>query len=304
MPKISRPVKPLADVNVLPQADGSNKIVACFMPDPQVLSGEAESRAVLALDASRSIKSMFGGGPFGGGSNYVEMVGRKLGEILCDVTKSGKVSMLYWALGGGAETQVIGELDGAGCASVAIGGPPANMWGRGTHMLPVIKYIVEDVGESSEWTIGVIITDGIIEDEQACMDYCLQVGRELDEGKRSPIKLVLIGVGDELDKDQLDRFDDMFEDTPLADKVDLFSSGVAASMQEEADIVGTVFGEIMDEEMIVADSGRILDGAGRQIASFPDGLPGKFSFTLPKGATSFTVHTLHGEVVQDVSEAL
>ena len=68
MAKIARPNKPLADVNVpTPNSNASNEVVVCFMPDPDILWGEAESRAVLALDASRSIKKMFGiAGPFGG----------------------------------------------------------------------------------------------------------------------------------------------------------------------------------------------------------------------------------------------
>src|SRR5438034_81628 len=66
MPKISRPTRPLADVNVLPRRDGSHEIVVCFMPDPDLLfGGEANARAFLALDASASLKKLYGfGGPF------------------------------------------------------------------------------------------------------------------------------------------------------------------------------------------------------------------------------------------------
>ena len=309
MAKIDRPMRPLADVNVLPQSDGSHEVVVCFMPDPDIVvpgGGEAESRAVLALDASRSIKNMFGfGGPFGGDPNYVEMVARKLGEILCGVTRSGKVSMLYWALGpGGGETEEIGEVDAGGCAKVSIAGPKKGNWGTGTQLLPPIKYIVEEVGEKAAWTMGVIVTDGIIEDEEACMKYCARIGQELADGKRSELKLVLIGVGDEVDEGQLERFDDMFEDTPLEDTVDIWSHGIAASMRDESDIMGVLFGELVSEDMEVAPSGSVLDGSGNELASFPDGMPGKFRFILPKGSTSFTVHTPKGEVTQDVSEVV
>ncbi|MCA9071554.1 MAG: hypothetical protein KDA84_21660 [Planctomycetaceae bacterium] len=310
MPKISRPNRPLADVNVLPQNDGSAEVVACFMPDIDVLVGEGESRAVLALDASRSIKTMYGGGAFGSSPNYVQAVARKLGSILSEVSRSGKVTISYWALGMGEDIELAGEFDESGCSNAAITGPKTKKWGKGTQLLPTIRYIAETVDQGSEWTMGVIITDGIIEDEKACSDYCLQLGENIKKAvdggtrRKDSFKLVLIGVGEEVDVGQLERFDDMFEGTPLADDVDLFSHGIAADMQDEDDILNVVFGELMNEETIVASTGCILDPSGNEIKNFSDGLPGKFRFTLPKGSTSFTVHTPQGDVVQDISEAL
>ena len=306
MAKITHPTSPLADVNVLPQNDGTHKLVVCFMPDPDILVGEGESRAVLALDASKSIKKMYGGGIFGD-PNYVQAVARKLGTTLTGVSKSGKVSMLYWALKAGDGIEEIGEFDEAGCKAASITGPkkPTD-WGKGTHLLPPIKYIVETVVPGADWTMGVIITDGIIEDEEACMKYCEKIGKEMASGKRGAesLKLVLIGVGEEVDEGQLERLDDMFEGTDLEDDVDIWSHGVAASMQDESDIVGVLFGELMTEDLIVQPSGSVLDDQGNEIASWADGLPGKFNFILPKGVTSFTVHWPGGEVTQDISEAL
>lgn len=302
MAKIARPNRPLADVNVIPQKDGSAEVIVCFMPDPDILLGEKkEARAVLALDASRSIKKMFGlGGPFGGDPNYVELVARKLGDILCNVSRPSKVSMLYWAVGaGGDQIQPIGEFDEASCRSANVAGPKT--WGTGTKMLPPLKHIIDGIASKADWTMGVIITDGIIEDEKDCMDYCMKVGKELAAGKRKEIKLVLVGVGEEVDEGQLERFDDMFEGSGI--DVDLWSHGVASSMRDESDIIGVLFGELMTEELEIADSGSVSDGAGNEIQSF-EPMPGKFRFVLPKGATSFTVHTPRGDVTQDVSEAL
>src|SRR5262245_53543618 len=99
MPKVTRPTRPLAVVNVLPHRDGSHEVVASFMPDPDLLfGGEANGRAFLALDASASLKRMYGyGGPFGGDPNYVQAVARKLGSLLASVTRSGTVFATYWA---------------------------------------------------------------------------------------------------------------------------------------------------------------------------------------------------------------
>lgn len=310
MAKIPRPNKPLADVNIPnPDKNSANEIVACFLPDKESIWGspEANAKAVLALDASRSIRKMFGlGGPFGGDPNYVELVSRKVSEILCDITKLGNVSILYWALGpGGEELASLGEFSRDQCSSVDISGPPKNNWGTGTKILPPIKAIVDNHFDKAEAAMGVIVTDGIIEDETEAIDYCMKLGERLDkENKADSFKLVLIGVGEEVDEGQLERFDDMFEGTPLEDKVDIWSHGVAASMKDEADILSVLFGEMMSEDTIIADSGNILDANGNEIHSFPDGIPGKFRFTLPKGQHSFTVHTPKGEVTQDISEVL
>ena len=305
MGRIAQPTRPLADVNLLPKPDGSHEVVACFLPDVESLVGEGDARAVLALDASRSIKDQFGlGGVFDPKPNYVQGVARKLGEILCGVTRNGKVSMTYWAMGpGGANTEVIGEFDAAGCGTAAFTGPKAkNAWGTGTRMLPALKYAVETVGKDADLTFGVIVTDGIIEDEPDCVAYCLELGGKIVAGTHKAVKFVLIGVGSQVNVEQLEKFNDMFEDTPLKGQVDLFASGVAADMRDEDDIVGVLFGELMTEEVMLAATGRVLSG-GREVKSYPDGLPGKIRFQLPAGATEFTVETPNGSVTQDVSGA-
>lgn len=306
MARVARPNRPLADVNLLPQKDGSHEVVVCFLPDVESLVGEGDSRAVLALDASRSIKDQFGvGGIFDAKPNYVQGVARKLGEILAGVTRTGKVSMLYWAMGpGGGETEVVGEFDAPTCLKTNIVGPKKkNGWGTGTRMLPAVKYIVEDVGKGSDLTLGVIITDGIIEDEADCMTYCMKLGESIVQGKHKQVKLVLIGVGAQINEEQLQKFNDMFETTPLKGKIDLWASGVAADMRDESDIIGVLFGELINEETIIADSGRVVS-SGLELKNFSDGLPGKFRFILPKGHTEFTVETPSGSVTQDVADAL
>lgn len=307
MPRIARPVKPLADVNVLPQKDGSNEIVACFMPDPDTLVGEGESRAVLALDASKSIKEMFGGGSvFMPKPNFVQAVARKIGEILCNIARSGKVSIMYWALGpGGSETEQIGEFSADKCGQAQIAGPSKKNWGTGTRLLPPVKHIIEIVAAKSSFTMGVVITDGIIEDIEDVKKYCYKVGESLvSKGKEKGLKLVLIGVGNEIDEAQLQALNDMFEDTALEGKIDLWATGIAADMQEEADIIGTLFGELMSEEDSIAPSGRVVTN-GKLVHSYSDGLPGKIRFKLPKGATEFTIQVPnHSDVTQDISEAL
>ena len=304
MPKISKPNRPLADVNVLANKDGSHDVVVCFMPDPDVLVGEGNSKAFLALDASASLKAMYGGATvFDTTPNYVQGVARKLGSILTSVTKSGKVSALYWAVSpDGSKTEIIGELNEEGWNRATISGPKREKWGRGTKLLPAIQYGVDQIARDADWTMGVIVTDGIIEDEQDCMQYCLSVGKAIADGKRKPIKLVLIGIGQDVDEDQLERFDDMFEGTGI--DYDLWSHGMVASMQDESDILAVLYGELMDEDVVVASSGSVEDGSGRVLAAWTDGLPGKFRVALPKGQSAILIRTPTASVEQDLSEAI
>lgn len=304
MPKLPRPSRPLADVNVLPQKDGSHEIVVCFMPDPDIIVGEGNSKAFIALDASNSLKKMYGfSGPFGGDPNYVELVGRKLGAMLTSVVKSGKVSAIYWAVSpDGSKTEEIGEFDEIGWATAAVPGPKKEKWGKGTKLLPAIRYGVEQVAKGADWTMGVIITDGIIEDEADCINYCLQIGKEMATGKRKPMKLILIGIGEEVDEEQLARFDDMFEGKNI--DYDLWSSGTVASMKDEADIMGVLYGELMTEDTIISSTGRVEDSSGRQLIAWTDGMPGKFRFMLPKGEKQFIIRTPTKDVQQDVSEVI
>ncbi|MBM3303119.1 MAG: hypothetical protein FJY85_24635, partial [Deltaproteobacteria bacterium] len=285
MPAIARPTKPLAKVNVYEkQKDGSCKIEVCFLPDlVKVFGAEAESKAVLGLDASRSMYDMYGAqtGPFPDPNkpNCVQLVARKLGDILSGGTKSGKATAFYWAMNAAGDgTKVIGELDAAGWSNVKISGPQRTAeWGRGTKLLPALKLVVDQIHQGSDFTMAVIITDGIIEDEKDCMDYCMKVGAGLAGGKVKPLKMVLVGVGQEVDEDQLSRLDDMFEGTNLEGKVDLWSTGTVASMQDESDIYGVLFGELMDADTEIARSGRVETRSGKELISWTDGMPGKFS---------------------------
>jgi len=299
--------RPLADVNVLPQKDGTHEIVVCFMPDPEMLVGEGNSKACLALDASLSLKKMYGGqmGSFSTNEpNYVEAVAQGLGRILCAATKSGKVNGVYWAVSqDGSKIEDFGTYDESGWGSVKISGPQKEKWGRGTRILPVIKHCVENVGKGFDLTFGVIITDGIIEDEQDATTYCLTVGKEMATGKRKPVKLILIGIGEEVDEGQLERFDDMFEGSGI--DYDLWSHGMVASMKDEADIMGVLYGELIDEDTpITSSGGRVEDSKGRELIAWADGMPGKFRFILPKGEKKFFIRTPNQDIEQDCSEVI
>ncbi|MEZ6127170.1 MAG: hypothetical protein R3C59_00645 [Planctomycetaceae bacterium] len=313
MTKITSPVRPLADVNVLGLEDGDYEVVVNILPtDIEDIVGEGELKTALAMDASRSMKPMFGGSSVFDEDpqpNLVQAVTRKLAGLITDMTQDS-IEIFYWALDKGEGLEQVGTFDRSTVAKASISGPKKRRWGVGTHLLPTIRYFAETIDKGSDWTFGVIITDGLIQDEQACVDYCMKLGRriaaDVESGRRrdNSFKLVLIGVGAEVDQDQLERFDDMFEGTDLEESIDLWSHGVASSMQQESDIMNVLFGELASEAQIVAASAVILDAQGQELASFTDGLPGRFRFVLPNGNRSFTVKTPKSEVTQDISEAV
>jgi len=304
MTNIARPTKPLADVNVLPQSDCSHKITVVFMPNMASLYGEGSIKAFLAIDGSVSMKTMYGDGSiFMNLPNYVEAVTRKIGEILTEVTGSRTISAIYWSVGpDGGEVEDIGEFDGAGWKKASIKGPRVEQWGRGSKLLPAIQYIVKNFTKDADWTIGAILTDGIIEDEEECFTFCQEVGRKYEGMRPEPVKLVFIGIGENVDEGQLERFDNMFEGTGI--DYDLFSFGVVSLIKEESDILSLFFSDLVSDDVFVAPMGRVEDSKGNVLISWSDGMPGKFEFILPKGEKQFAIKAPGVDIVQDVSEAI
>lgn len=150
----------------------------------------------------------------------------------------------------------------------------------------------------------VFITDGIIEDLDEVKRYSLQFARQIAVGQRAFIKLVLIGIGEEVDERQMEELDDMFEGSELKDPkghaIDLWDHKLASEMRELAEI----FAEVVSEDIVVASSGRVLDANGRLVKDYANGLPALLRFTLPAGSRSFTLSIPDGNVTQDLTEAL
>ena len=303
--KVTNLSKGIADVNVLNHDNGEYEVVVCFSPDPEIIVGEGNSKALIALDGSRSMRKVYGGaaGPFGGSEpNYVEPMGRGIAKLLCEVTKSGKVDSIYWAVGQeGNQIEIIGAHNEEEWEDVSLNGPKSKM-GTGTYILPVIQYIVETVAKNSDWTMGVIITDGIIDDEEASIQYCFELGKKMAEGNIKPIKLVLIGIGESVNEAQLQRFDDMFEESDI--DYDLWSHGVTSSFRNIEDVKNVLYGELISEDTFVADSAVLKDDKGNVIKSFSDGLPGKFRFNISGNVNGFVIEANGISISQDISEAL
>lgn len=309
MAQLAQPVEPFGEVNVFRQPNGSLRIVATVLMEPDIEG----ARCGLALDASASMKKMYGANvPVGslfaraaGATNVVEPVARTMAAYLARFSSTGTVNLIYWACApDGSRIEEIGEIDGAQAGSIKIAGPRTLPWGRGTKLLPPVRYFVEHAFRAAPWAVCVFVTDGLIEDLEEVKQFCHGFARQIAAGQRSFIKLVLIGVGEEVDERQMEELDDMFDGSdlrdPKGDPIDLWDHKLASEMRQLQEI----FAEVVTEDLIVADTGRVLDAAGRTVKDYATGLPALLRFTLPAGSTSFTLTLPNGRVTQDLREAL
>jgi hypothetical protein len=302
--QLSKPSDPFGEVNVYKQPNGEIEIVATILMTPDIEG----ARTGLALDASASMKAMYGvgGNPlFGGPPNLVEPVAQTMTSYLANFSSTGKCHVIYWAVNpDGTATEPLGDFDATGAKMQAFTGPTLHPWGRGTKLLPPVKHFVETEFKDAPWSICVFVTDGVIEDLQDVKAYCLEFGKKIAAGDRAFTKLVLLGVGAEVDEGQMEELDDMFEGSGLVDKkgddIDLWDHTLAAEMKS----LEEVFKEVVSKDTIVAPSARVFDNSGSLVHEYADGLPAIMRFRLPAGATSFKVEFPGGSVTQDISEGL
>ena len=306
MAKLRQPVEPFGDVNVLFK-ENEMEVVASILMVPDIEG----ARVGLALDASTSMKKMYGmsglvGSAFFQAStvpNIMEPVAKSMAAYLANFAGDGKVALTYWACSvDGSKIEEIGTFSADQIKNLSISGPKKQQWGRGTKLLPCLRHFLNEMMVDSPWSLAVFVTDGILEDLQEVKEYCLQIGKEIAAGKRKFIKLVLLGVGEEVDESQMEELDDMFEGSGLQDPdgndLDLWCHKLASDMKR----LEEVFAEVVTENTIVAAQGRVTDSSGNEVASYPDGLPAKIRFRMPKNSKSFTVEYPGGKIVQDIRE--
>lgn len=307
--QLTNVVEPFGEVNVYQQNNGDLKIVATVLSEPVL----EHVKIGLALDGSASMKGMYGSGvgifkP----DNTVQPVARTMVGYLANFSyPTGKVDIVYWACSpDGSQIEEIGEFDAQSIKNIALAGPKKLPWGRGTKLLPPLEHFVNKFQQGAK-TLGLVkepcgfcvfITDGIIEDLTAVKQYCIQYAQEISQGKKAFIKLFLLGVGEEIDKGQMDDLDDLeigCKDTAGVD-IDFWDHQLASDMNQ----LEQVFKELVSEDVIVVSSGRILNQAGKNCQEYADGVPALLKFTLPAGSTAFTLESPKGNFTQDISEAL
>lgn len=298
---LPNPTKPFGSINV-EKDERTNEISvnAQIVVDRLVDKDgkEIEGAAFgLALDGSRSMKDNYGtSGPFASTPNLVEPVAKSMLRFLSKFSGDGSVELAYWAVGpGGIEVEEAGNIKTNQIDALKI--RPQKSMGGQTHLMPVIDYFVNNKLKSAPWGMGIVITDGLVDDMEEVEKWSEQYAQEVASGKRKLIKLVLIGLGEHVDAGQLERLDN-FE---ASVDVDIWSSKLASEMEELIEI----FDEVMSENLILAPSGKVLDDKGNVLASYNDGLPAKLSFKLKSVSSDFRLEIPGQPVIkQDLNAAL
>ena len=250
----------------------------------------------MTFGAAGAVSSLFAASS----PNIVEPVARTIGSFLANFDSDGRTSVIYWACGiGGGELEDLGDMTAAEVKARSFA-PPKN-FGSGTKLLPAIQHFADTKFPSAPWTIFVFLTDGAIEDLDAVKQYSRQLGQQVADGKRNFIKLVLIGVGAEVNEAQMEELDDL-DYGGLKDKagelVDLWDHKMASSMQK----IEEIFAEVVTSNTILAPSAAITDAVGNPVrpigrGSYADGLPALLEFTMPASSKSFTLNLPNGKSV-------
>jgi len=106
------------------------------------------------------------------------------------------------------------------------------------------------------------------------------------------LKCVLIGLGSNINEDQMEQLDDLDSGT----EVDIWDHKIAKDMRQTTEI----FAELVTENQIVAPSARILDASGQVAKAYTDGLPAKIEFTMPATSDWFELEVGGERIRQSV----
>ena len=228
--------------------------------------------------------------------NYTENILQPLVQdfiayLADNLDRTGKTSLIYWGCGKGAETQVLGEFDAITCQQVKISGPATFQLGKTTKLCPAIAYFANQYRQAQRG-IYIFLTDGRIDDLEQVKDYTRELALEITVGKRNYLKLILIGIGNDIDRYQLQELDDF--DTGL--DLDLWDYKIASEMKN----LSQIFAELVNENQIIADSGSIYDDHGNCLKSYPQGLPAKVDFVMPNDSKWFELEVGGQRIRQSV----
>ncbi|MBW4676508.1 MAG: VWA domain-containing protein [Desmonostoc geniculatum HA4340-LM1] len=203
----------------------------------------------------------------------------------------GGTTVIYWACGFGSEIEVLGDFSEAECRTLDVIGPKSINFGNSTILTPAVRYFTERFVDAKRGMF-IFITDGRVYDLEAVKQYTTELAKNIASGKRYSVKFVLIGVGDQIDKSQLEELDDFNTGTD----VDIWDYKIAKEM---ASLV-QIFAEVVDENQIVAPIGTIYDSAGNVIKKYTDGLPAKVSISMSPQSQWFEIEVYGQRIRQSI----
>lgn len=210
-------------------------------------------------------------------TNEVEPLARDfLGYLARELDEDGGTTLIYWSTPDPDGYEVVGDITADASATLTVSGPQA--FGTGTRLLPAMRYFTHRFAEAKRG-MYVFITDGRIDDLAAVEAESRTLAAAIAGGRANPVKLVLIGVGDDVDTAQLRALDDLETGTG----VDLWDAKLARELRQ----LGEIFAELVDEHLIVAPNATVYGADGGVVARFSDGLPAVVSLTFPVGTPWF-----------------
>ncbi|MFO1429570.1 MAG: VWA domain-containing protein [Candidatus Competibacteraceae bacterium] len=224
--------------------------------------------------------------------NTVQPVARDfMGFLAGHLDAQGHTTLIYWACGDGSQIEVAGDFDEAHCATADIVGPRTTTFGKRTLLLPALNYFIERFRDARRG-MYVFVTDGKIDDFAEVTRYTIQLAQAIASGRRNPVKGVLIGVGDQIDLQQMENLDHLDTGTD----VDIWDCKTAKEMRSLKEI----FAEVVDEQAVIASSAAIYDSAGKLVKKYTDGLPGRDTIVLAPDCKWFELEVLGRRIRQTV----
>lgn len=295
-------VEPFGEVNVYPgNTSDKKRVVATILMEPR----KEGSQTGIALDGSYSMAEIYGvddGGGFLAGlfgkkkkkANEITPVAQKICSYLArNIDADGGTTCIYWAVGpSGSQIEEVGDLT-AEQAEAHHFGPPKD-FGTGTQLLPAVKYFIERF-DDAPWGFYVFVTDGELHDLNEVKKYTYDLAHQIDQKKRSPVKLVLIGVGNAVNEGQMEELDDLDTGTDI----DIWDHKLAKEMR----VLQEIFAEVVDKNARIADHGKILDPAGNVVKDYSDvGLTAFLEFEMPANADHFVLEVNNNRIQQALSD--
>lgn len=228
--------------------------------------------------------------------NVVEPIARKFIAYLArELDIAGRTTVIYWACGDGSQYEEIGNIRAEDCDSLAITGPKTIRFGVNTQLTPAMKYYVNRFTQAQRG-MYIFITDGYINDLEMVKHYTTQLAKAIATGNRDLIKCILIGIGNEIDENQLIELDDLDTGTDI----DIWDHKIAIDMRELIEI----FAELVDENQIVAPTALIYGSDGQLVKRFADGLPAKVVLDLPANTQWFELEVSGQRIRQSLLPAI
>jgi len=280
------------DITVYPSTNGKQRVEIYIR-----LQEKVEGMQIgVGIDGSASMRKMFGDTipkfarrPE---DNVMQTVVQRLCSYACDFSGDGKVLPIYWATGvGGKEIESLGKLDIDAIQARAFDGP--RKWGTGTSLLPPLNHLLTQLIDVP-WVVLLFITDGVISDLDAVIGRSMEIGQEILDGKRGKCKFILVGCGEEVSEDQIEKLDNMFDDTSLEGRIDLWDGKLASEMADLSEIWDEV-----DFGVHIPGAVRIVDDQGREVLSHPDGFPQRIEFSVFEGTRSLKIEII-GQTIEQV----